>query len=154
MLTVRSRVIGFVDRLAKTPNAFDELERLVFEFRREELQEALLECGVIPELFDHDSSQEKLWAKYCDGKASEYWAAVDTVTASLCGADLSELEEMKHLELEKLKELGQEGITYWEQKIVEYQGLTQKEAVAKLIKAEKIEAKINTIKRAISWTAV
>jgi len=66
MLTVRGRVIDFVDRLAKIPNAFDELEKLIFQFSHEELQEALLECGVIPELFAHDSSQEKLWAKYCD----------------------------------------------------------------------------------------
>jgi len=54
MLTARGRVIGFVDRLAKMPNAFDELERLVIGFSREELQEALLECGVIPQLYDHD----------------------------------------------------------------------------------------------------
>lgn len=30
------------------------------------LTELLLECGVIPEQFGHDSSQEKLYAKYCD----------------------------------------------------------------------------------------
>jgi type II restriction enzyme len=281
MLTVRGRVIEFVDRLAKIPNAFDELEKLIFQFSHEELREALLECGVIPELFDHDSSQEKLWAKYCDillaltlnglglnatvirargnsadvlatadaytvvgdakafrlsrtaknqkdfkvkalddwrrentfaclvgpltqfpntrsqiyeqavqmnvtlvsythlrfllehetassleglwtlgrtlkrsGNAGEYWAAVDACVASLSGRDLGELEAMKHLEIEKLKEIGQEGITYWQRRIVEYQELTQKEAVARLIKAEKIEAKIRTIKKAISWTNI
>lgn len=279
MLTVRGRVIGFVERLAKMPNAFDELERLVIGFSREELQEALLECGVIPELFDHVSSQEKLWAKYCDillamalnglglnatvirargnsadvlatatgytvvgdakafrlsrtaknqkdfkikalddwrrentfaclvgpltqfpntrsqiyeqavqmnvtlvsythlrfllehettssleelwtlgrtlkrsSRASEYWAAIDDMIASLCGTNLGELETMKQLETAKLRELGQEGITYWERKISEYHGLTQKEAVTRLIKAEKIENKIRTIKKAISWT--
>lgn len=30
------------------------------------LIESLLECGVIPESFGHDSSEEKLYAKYCD----------------------------------------------------------------------------------------
>jgi len=281
MLTVRSRVISFVNQLAKMPNAFDELERLVVRFSRKELQEALLECGVIPESFDHDSSQEKLWAKYCDillamalnelglnatvirargnsadvlatvagytlvgdakafrlsrtaknqkdfkvkalddwrrentfaclvgpltqfpntrsqiyeqavqmnvtlisythlrfllereivspleqlwtlgrtlkrsGSASEYWTAIDDITANLCGTNLSELEAMKQLEIEKLRELGQEGITYWEQRVIEYHKLTQKEAVTKLIKAEKIEAKIRTIKKAISWVNI
>jgi len=281
MLTVRGRVISFVNQLAKMPNAFDELERLVVRFSRKELQEALLECGVIPESFDHDSSQEKLWAKYCDillamalnelglnatvirargnsadvlatvagytlvgdakafrlsrtaknqkdfkvkalddwrrentfaclvgpltqfpntrsqiyeqavqmnvtlisythlrfllehetvspleqlwtlgrtlkrsGSASEYWTAIDDITANLCGTNLSELEAMKQLEIEKLRELGQEGITYWEQRVIEYHKLTQKEAVTKLIKAEKIEAKIRTIKKAISWVNI
>ena len=33
---------------------------------RPALIEALLECGVIPESFGHDSTEEKLYAKYCD----------------------------------------------------------------------------------------
>jgi len=278
MLTVRSRVLKFVDELAKTTGAFDELEKRVLQFSREQLVEALLECGAIPEAFDHDSSQEKLWAKYCDillamglselglkasvirargnsadvlatgvtyslvgdakafrlsrtaknqkdfkvsalddwrrentyaclvgpltqfpntrsqiykqavqknvtlisythlrflienetrasleelwnigqqlkpsDVAADYWAAIDTVTASLSGKDLTELEAIKQLEIEKLKELGREGISYWERRIEQYHKLSQAEAVNRLIKAEKIEAKIRTIKKAISW---
>lgn len=66
MLTVRGQVVAWVFELAKTKNAFDELERRVMQFTPPQLIEALLECGVIPEAFDHDSSEEKLWAKYCD----------------------------------------------------------------------------------------
>lgn len=278
MLTVRGQVVDYVFELAKTPNAFDELERRVRKFSEQQLSEALLECGVIPEAFEHDSSEEKLWAKYCDillaiafqtfglradvirlrgnsadvlatsedytivgdakafrlsrtaknqkdfkvkalndwrrentyaclvgpltqfpntrsqiydqavemnvtlisythlrflinnkvkcsleelwkaggqltrtGSANEYWAAIDNVFASLCGVDLGELEAIKQLEIEKQKELGNEGVEYWQQKIEDYKKLSKAEAVNRLIKAEKIEAKIRTIKRAIAW---
>ncbi len=30
------------------------------------LAENIIECGILPEAFDHDSSEEKLWAKYSD----------------------------------------------------------------------------------------
>src|SRR5207248_6019705 len=62
----RGKVFKFVNELAKTSNAFDELEKRIVKFTRKQLVEALLECGAIPEAFEHDSSQEKLWAKYCD----------------------------------------------------------------------------------------
>lgn len=278
MLTVRGQVFKYVNDLAKTSNAFDELEKRIFKLTRKQLVEALLECGAIPEAFEHDSSQEKLWAKYCDillamglktlgltanvirargnsadvlatandytlvgdakafrlsrtaknqkdfkvsalddwrrentyaclaghltqfpntrsqiykqaiqknvtlisythlrfliehnatssledlwkvglslkqsDSATEYWAAIDTTVAGLCEKDLTDLEATKEIEIEKLKELGYEGISYWESKIEEYNKLSKKEAVRKLIKAEKIEAKIRTIKKAISW---
>lgn len=278
MLTVRGRVLKLVGDLAKTTNAFDELEKRVVQFSRKQILEALLECGAIPEAFDHDSSQEKLWAKYCDillaiglqslglkatvirargnsadvlateaaytlvgdakafrlsrtaknqkdfkvsalddwrrentyaclvgplaqfpntrsqiyrqaiqknvtlvsythlrflieqrpqkslevlwkigselkptDVAADYWAAIDATVAAICEKDASELESIKQLEVEKLKELGSEGISYWEHRISEYQKLTKAEAVSRLIRAEKIEAKIRTIKKAISW---
>jgi hypothetical protein len=28
--------------------------------------EFIIECGILPEMFQHDSSEEKLWAKYSD----------------------------------------------------------------------------------------
>lgn len=43
-----------------------------------------------------------------------------------------------------------EGIAYWKNKITEFGKLSKKEAVRLLIKAEKIEAKIRTIERAIN----
>lgn len=278
MLTVRGRVFDFVNELAKTSTAFDELEKRVMKFTQKQLVEALLECGVIPEAFEHDSSQEKLWAKYCDillamglrelgltanvirtrgnsadvrataadyilvgdakafrlsrtaknqkdfkvsalddwrreddyaclvgpltqfpntrsqiykqaiqrnvtlisythlrfliehktnsplkklwetgrslkqsDSAAEYWAAIDAIVASLCNKDLGDLEATKQIEIEKLKELGREGISFWEGRIDEYHKLSKEEAIRRLIKAEKIEAKIRTIKKAISW---
>jgi len=279
MLTVRNQVVELVHGLSGKINAFDQLETSVSGFSPEQLLEALLECGVIPEAFDHDSSEEKLWAKYCDillamsltafgvkatvirargnsadvlaqgpnytlvgdakafrlsrtaknqkdfkitalddwrkadtyaclvgpltqfpntrsqiyeqaikrnvtlisythlrfvlehgsstsienlwkigsdktatGIASEYWQGIDTTVVEVCGKTMSELEATKRLELEKLEELGNEGIGYWQDRIKAYQKLSQKEAVDRLIKSEKIQAKIQTIKRAITWT--
>ena len=51
--------------------------------------------------------------------------------------------------IDKIKQLGKEGIDYWETRITDYKKLSQEEAVARLIKAEKVEAKIGTIKKAI-----
>lgn len=277
MLTVRNQVVAYIFELAKTRFAFDELERRVRQFNRTQLVEALLECGVIPEAFEHDSSEEKLWAKYCDillamafenlglqadvirlrgnsadvlgtghgytivgdakafrlsrtaknqkdfkikalndwrrentyaclvapltqfpksrsqiyeqaveinvaliaythlrfliergfgksleslwrlpatlkrtGNAIEYWTAIDDALVISCESNLSELEVLKNLEVEKQRELGAEGINFWQRRIADYQQLSQAEAVARLIKAEKIEAKIRTIRRAIN----
>ncbi len=277
MLTIRNQVVRFVAELARTQFAFDELERRVRDFNRQQLIEALLECGVIPEAFEHDSSEEKLWAKYCDillamafealgmnaqvirlrgnsadilatghghtivgdakafrlsrtaknqkdfkvkalndwrrentfaclvapltqfpntrsqiyeqavemnvalfsythlrfliehsfnmsletlwrlpatlnrtGSAVEYWAAIDNTICLLCNSDLPALNNLKQLEIDKQRELGNEGIEFWTRKIAEYRELSQAEAVARLIKSEKIEAKIRTIRRAIN----
>lgn len=279
MLTTRNQTIEWVFELAKTENAFDELESKVLMFGKDKLVEALLECGVIPEAFAHDSSEEKLWAKYCDillslslntiglkarvlrargnsadvfadganytlvgdakafrlsrtaknqkdfkikalndwrrqdtyaclagpltqfpkrqsqiyhqavemnvtlvsythlrflvehgtvgileelwkiasnltqtGSAEAYWTQIDSVVTTLCGKTLTDLENLKKLELTKLSELGNEGIEYWQEKIEQYNKLSKSEAINRLIKSEKIESKIRTIKQAISWT--
>ena len=281
MLTVRNRIISYVFELAKTTNAFDVLEKRTEAFTQDELVEALLECGVIPEAFAHDSSEEKLWAKYCDillahafnalglqatvlqvrgnsadvfakeasytlvadakafrlsrtaknqkdfkitaldnwrrqdtyaclagpltqfpttqsqiyqqavhknvtlisythlrfliehqvtgslqplwdigrnlttsGRASEYWMAVDNVVVDLAKQTLAELATTKQLEIDKLKELGNEGIAYWKDRVKVYQALSKEEAITQLIKAEKLEAKIKTIERAIAWQKI
>ena len=60
------------------------------------------------------------------------------------------LKRYKVLEINKIKEIGFEGIRFWESKIREYQKLTKEEAIKKLISAEKIETKIKIIKKAIS----
>ncbi len=276
MPTVRRQVIDFVFNLAKTEKAFDALEERVENFTKAELKEALLECGVIPEMFDQNSSEEKLWAKYCDillslafnniglkahvlrargnsadvfvygdgytlvsdGKAfrlsrtaknqkdfkvsalndwrkkdtyaclvapltqypntasqiysqavthnvtllsythllflveygttgvletlwkitttlktgdeaKTYWKEIDEAVTGLCGKSEKDLEAVKAIEISKLRELGQEGITFWRSKMTEYRSLTKEQAIGQLIKAEKIESKIKTIEKAI-----
>lgn len=62
----RIKTIQTVQTIAKMQNAFDYLEKSLQSISKVELGEALLNCGIIPELFAHDSSEEKLWAKYCD----------------------------------------------------------------------------------------
>ncbi len=60
-----------------------------------------------------------------------------------------DLQFYKNLEIQKTQEIGQEGIGFWQAKIEKYKALSQKEAVEKLIKSEKIEAKIKTIQKAM-----
>jgi type II restriction enzyme len=63
---VRRERIQLIRAIAKKPYAFDELETSLKSLSLKELGDDLLHCGVIPEEFSHDSSEEKLWAKYCD----------------------------------------------------------------------------------------
>ncbi len=62
----RARAIRFIQEIAQSPEAFDTLENSLRTLPKEELDFELLSCGIIPEMYAHDSSEEKLWAKYCD----------------------------------------------------------------------------------------
>ena len=269
-------VINLIFEIAGSENAFDILEKNFAEIAKAELSSSLLECGIIPELLEHDSSEEKLWAKYCDillaqtwthlsipaevlrargdsadvfgrthnysivgdakafrlsrtaknqkdfkvqalndwrksntyaclasplyqypqrasqiyeqaiernvtllsythlkflldctegqnldplwrigselpksKNAQQYWEAIDETTRKIAGASEETLSSYKQETIDKIKQLGKEGIDYWETRITDYKKLSQEEAVARLIKAEKVEAKIGTIKKAI-----
>ncbi len=62
----RSLRIAFIQQVAKQPNAFDRMVEELQSLPGEGVSDELLTCGIIPEWFAHDSSEEKLWAKYCD----------------------------------------------------------------------------------------
>ncbi len=62
----RANIIQIIQQIAGSANAFDKLEEYIAPLPQGELSVMLLTCGVIPEAFAHDSSEEKLWAKYCD----------------------------------------------------------------------------------------
>jgi type II restriction enzyme len=62
----RQQLIHLINHLANAPHAFDELEQAIATFSGDTLKSALWDCGIIPESFAPSSSQEKLWAKYCD----------------------------------------------------------------------------------------
>jgi len=279
----RNKVIELIFEIAKSPNAFDIIEERLKDLSKEELSGSIIECGMLPESFDHDSSEEKLWAKYSDillahslnflgvsaevlrvrgnaadvfGKARNYtiigdaktfrlsrtaknqkdfkikalddwrrsndyavltspfyqypslrsqiysqaiernvtllsyvhlkflldfhtnqdltklwetgkrlkdelkpkdyqyaqiyWGVIDETVCSILGKKIDLLKDYKKIEIAKTKEIGQEGIKYWQNKIEEYKKLSKEEAVEKLIKAEKIGAKIETIKKVIN----
>jgi hypothetical protein len=273
----RKDVIDLILEISKQGDAFDILEHTFAQISKEALRAGLLECGIIPERFDHDSSEEKLWAKYCDillahtwthlaipaevlrargdsadvfgrtdvytivgdtkafrlsrtaknqkdfkvqalddwrksntyaslvsplyqypkrdsqiyqqaidrnvtlisyvhlrflldhfaGQALEplwgiagslpggksavaYWEAIDRTVCRLVGENESALRDYKVQAIAKTKELGQEGIDFWKGRIKVYERLSQEEAVAQLIKAKKIEQKIQTIRQAIN----
>ncbi len=81
--------------------------------------------------------------------SSIYWNAIDKKVCEIIGQNLDVLAKYKQIEVEKTKEIGNEGITFWKNKIAEFQTLSKEEAIRLLIKSEKIEAKIKTIEKAI-----
>jgi type II restriction enzyme len=279
---VRKEIIDLIFKIAKEKDAFDTLENHLSTLSRQNLSENLIDCGILPEMFAHDSSEEKLWAKFSDillakslnflgieaevlgargnsadvfGKtknysivgdaktfrlsrtaknqkdfkvnaldswrkgdnyslllapltqfpntksqiytqaieknvtlvsythfhflldfhtnqdlqslwetgnnlsenldksewqnSSIYWSAIDKNVCEIVGQNLEVLAKYKQIEIEKTKEIGKEGIAFWQNKIAEFQTLSKEEAIRLLIKSEKIEAKIKTIEKAI-----
>ncbi len=280
----RNELINLIITISKEPDAFEILEREYEDTSVDELRQVIIECGVMPEVFSHDSSEEKLWAKYSDimlsiclghlrinaevlrtrgdsadvfgktlgysivgdaktfrlsrtaknqkdfkikalddwrrsnnfallagplnqypssrsqiykqaieknvtlisyvhlnymlkhytgkedlsplwmtGKrlyrklpkknykeASLYWKEIDRVVCKIFKTRDGELDSIKDMEIDVTKRLGLEGIEYWESKIKEYMSLSKEEAIRRLIKADKIEAKIEQIRKAIS----
>lgn len=280
---MREKIIDLIFEIAKEKDAFDVLEKHLEKLSKKEIAENIVECGILPEMFDHDSSEEKLWAKYADiilarslnymgieskvlgargnsadvygetnrytivgdakssrlsnmtqnpkdfkiaalntwrkknsyavlvgsllkfpgihsqvynhaitdnvtlvsythlrflldnyikhdlqdiwengnylkknlaGKdhnlANKYWEAIDEVVCSSVGKSIDDLKKYKLLEIKKTKQIGEEGIHFWQKKIEQYQSLSKEEAVKLLIKAEKIEMKIKIIEKSIS----
>jgi hypothetical protein len=72
-LLIRKKVIDLVLEISGQENAFDILESTFAGITKNALSVSLLKCGIIPERFDHDSSEEKLWAKYCDILLAHTW---------------------------------------------------------------------------------
>jgi len=63
---LRKLVIDLIFKIAHEKNAFDILEKALMKTSRKKLKESIIECGILPEMFEHDSSEEKLWAKFSD----------------------------------------------------------------------------------------
>lgn len=279
---MRQEIIELIFTVAKQKNAFDTLERFVSKSSKQTLSTNLIECGILPEMFSHDSSEEKLWAKFSDillaqslnllginsevlgtrgnsadvlGRTSSYtivgdaktfrlsrtaknqkdfkvsaldtwrkennyavlvapllqypnrksqiyaqaiarnvtllsythlhflidfyngqdlrelwetgkflsvidhqlqenseiyWNEIDSTVCRLASQNLDKLKEYKLLEIQKTKQVGLEGIAFWENKIKHFSQLTKEEAIMLLIKAEKITVKIKTIEKAIN----
>lgn len=281
----RKDVIDLIFKIAKEKNAFETLERECAVLEPSRLPKLLLQCGVLPELFGHDSSEEKLWAKYSDillakalsqlglksqvirmrgdsadvlaesptykivgdaktfrlsrtaknqkdfkidaldswrrendyavlvgpdnqfpsnnsviykqaidrnvtlltymhlgflltnipsghrvnyeplwkvgcslrgsagnvRSARHYWDKLDERILELCGKTRHDFAKARKLDWEWTQRCGMEGIEYWETKANEYRSLSRKEAIQRLLRAEKIESKIEQIKKAIGW---
>jgi len=280
---MRAQIIDSIFKISKENNAFEQIERLYSGLTREELSQEIVQVGIMPEVFDHDSSEEKLWSKFSDvilasclnhlglksqvirtrGNSADvysvtknytlvsdakcfrlsrtaknqkdfkikslddwrrkdtyallvaplyqypidrsqiypqaitrnvtlisythlkfllekskkaslkplweignilnkrysttekqtglaYWKAVDSAICKLCGLKIDELKDYKQAEIDKTRELGQEGIHYWKSRIEEFGKLSREEAIRVLIKSQKIDQKIQTIEKAIS----
>lgn len=82
-------------------------------------------------------------------RGQTYWHAIDSLVCAITKQPIETLKKYKQQEIEKTKEVGWEGIDYWKSKIAEFSKLNRKQAIKLLIKAQKIEQKIETIKKAI-----
>jgi len=268
--------ITFIEAIAKQDHAFDMLEKEINSITKEDLSLELLNCGMIPERYAHDSSEEKLWAKYCDillslafnflgirsqvirargdsadvfgstanysivadakafrlsrsaknqkdfkvaalddwrredtyacllaplyqypnrfsqiyaqaeeknvtllsyihlkflldhssgqpldalwntaqrlppsKNARRYWEAIDDAVVLITETNYQSLQNYKRLEIKAINQVGQEGILYWQSVMQGYYQLSKDEAIQRLIKAEKIEQKIEVIRKSI-----
>lgn len=283
---MRNKMIDLIFSISKEITSFDILEKSLNKLTKKQLSDNIVNCGVMPEVFEHDSSEEKMWAKYSDillskffqfvgyqsevlgargnsadvfakndgfsivgdaktfrlsrtaknqkdfkvqaldswrqknnysilasplfqypnktsqiyeqaisknvclisythlkfilddtsskniidlekifnignilksktskkeyNKASIYWKKMDELIAGVMNKTIAELEIFKDDTITKTKELGEEGITYWENKIEEYKRLPKEKAIELLIKAHKIEQKIKQIRKAVN----
>lgn len=82
-------------------------------------------------------------------RGTTYWHAIDAMICLITGHPIEVLKKYKQQEIAKTKQVGQEGINYWKSKIEEFGKLNRNEAIKLLIKAQKIEQKIETIEKAI-----
>lgn len=273
---IRTHIVSFIESISKLDNAFDILNEEVDKVSKDDVGQELLNCGIIPERYGHDSSEEKLWAKYCDillnksfnhlnirskvirvrgdsadicGEADHYsivadakafrlsrtaknqkdfkvtalddwrrgntyaclvgplyqfpvrssqiyvqaeeknvtllscvhikylldhvtgesiepvwniagelnpskdarryWEAVDDRIVAITNTSFKELRRYKQIETDATKIIGQEGILYWESLKREYHLLSKEEAIRKLIRSEKIDQKIEVIRKAV-----
>lgn len=280
---MRSEIINTIFSISQTRDAFEQIERLYGNLSREELSREIVQVGIMPEVFEHDSSEEKMWSKFSDvilaaclnylglkshvirtrGNSADvfsegdgytlvsdakcfrlsrtaknqkdfkikalddwrrldtyallvaplyqypidksqiypqaitknvtllsythlryllekcsnanltplwetgnvlnqqysttekqrglaYWEAIDATLSKICNSDIQDIKHYKLAEIEKTRELGHEGISYWQSKIEEFNKLSREEAIRVLIKSQKIDQKILIIGRAIS----
>lgn len=78
-----------------------------------------------------------------------YWQTVDEIICRITNEPSKTLKEYKQQEVDITKKVGEEGINYWNSKIKEFNKLNRKQAIQRLIKAQRIEQKIETIRKAM-----
>jgi len=63
---MRNKIIQHIFDIADKPNAFDILEKEVGRYSKKDLLNTIIQVGILPECFGHDTSEEKIWSKYSD----------------------------------------------------------------------------------------
>jgi len=64
--TFREQVIDDIFRFSKSERPFDLIEQKYQSINKEILRKELIQVGIMPEVFEHDSTEEKLWSKFSD----------------------------------------------------------------------------------------
>lgn len=63
---MRDEAIRHIFSISSLPNAMDMIEQHYLAMTKQQTLDFNLEVGAIPEIFNHDSSEEKLWSKLSD----------------------------------------------------------------------------------------
>jgi len=63
---MRKEIVELIFRVVKEKNAFETLENHLLNVSQKELGENIIECGILPEMFSQNGSEEKIWAKFSD----------------------------------------------------------------------------------------
>ena len=63
---MRNKIIQHIFEIADKPNAFSVLEKEVSKYSKTDLFNTIIQVGILPECFGHDTTEEKIWSKYSD----------------------------------------------------------------------------------------
>ncbi len=63
---MRKEIVELIFKVAKEKDAFDTLEKYLSNISQQKLGENIIECGILPEMFSQNGSEEKIWAKFSD----------------------------------------------------------------------------------------
>jgi len=63
---MRNEIVDLIFKVAKEKNAFETLEEYLSNISQQKLGENIIECGILPEMFSQNGSEEKIWAKFSD----------------------------------------------------------------------------------------
>jgi type II restriction enzyme len=64
--TFREKVIDDIFRFSGEKSPFDLIENKYKPITKEVISKELIQVGIMPEVFEHDSTEEKLWSKFSD----------------------------------------------------------------------------------------
>ena len=147
--------------------ATEETRDYIDRMADEDFKSVVREIGTIPENIEHDSTEEKLYSKASDivlarcfrmlglaARALDKRAdSADILAESISGYRYSLVADAKCFRLSRAarnqKDLmvhrGQTEIAYWNKCIEEIRKFTREQAIEELIKAKKLQEKINAI---------
>jgi type II restriction enzyme len=82
-------------------------------------------------------------------EAQPYWLAIDAIVLQLTQQSIGTLHSYKQQDALRALALADEGTTYWQNRIAEYQQLSREVAIQRLIQAEKLDQKIDSIQQTV-----
>ena len=63
---MRNEIVELIFKVVRDKDAFETLENHLLSISQKKLGENIIECGILPEMFSQNGSEEKIWAKFSD----------------------------------------------------------------------------------------